>query len=123
MVRVAVVELATEQEAPLKVMVTVVPVAEADAVHVVNPLPKVTVGEAGTVKAGLKTAVMVLPAVRAPVELVLKATVQSEAAPPVWGEPVKATFVTAVAGAMTTPEEGLAAAVSVEVFTLKVVLV
>src|SRR5438093_1531786 len=119
MVRVAALELATEHEAPLKVMVTVAPVAEADAVQLVKPLPNVTVGEAGTVKAGLKTTVMVLPPAKAPVELVRNETVQSALAPPVWGEPVKVTFVTGVAAAMMTLA-GLAAAVSLVVFTLNV---
>jgi hypothetical protein len=119
MVRLTVVELLTEQEAPLKVMVTVVPVVEALTVQLVNPLPKVTVGEAGTEKAELKTTVMTSPAARAPLAVVLKATVQSAAAPPVWGEPVKATFVTAVAAVITTLEAGFPAP-SFDVATLKV---
>jgi hypothetical protein len=76
MVRLAVVELAKEQDTPLKVTVTVDPVADAEAVQLVNPLPKVTLGEAGTVNAGLKATVMVSPAARAPAEPVLSPTVQ-----------------------------------------------
>jgi hypothetical protein len=101
------------------VMATVVPVAEALAVQLVNPLPKVTVGEAGTVKAELKTTVTALPPAREPVELVVNPTVQVAVLFSVEGEPVKATFVTAVAAATTT-SEGLAAAVSAVVFTLNV---
>jgi hypothetical protein len=118
MARVAVVELATEQDTPLKVMVTVVPVAEALAVQLVNPLPKVTVGEAGTEKAELKTTVMVSPAPNAPAEPVLNPAVQVAVAAAVWGEPAKVTFVSLLA--MDTAEAGLAAAVSIEVFTLNV---
>jgi hypothetical protein len=119
MVRVAVVELATEQEAPLRVMVTVVPVAVALGVQLVNPLPRTTVGEAGTEKAELKTTVILSPAAIAPVAVVLNETVQSAVLFAVWGAPVKVTFVTAVAAAMTTAEAGVAAA-SLDVTTLKV---
>jgi hypothetical protein len=118
MVSVAVAELATEQDAPLKVMVTVAPVADALAVQLVNPVPRMTDGEAGTVKAELNATVMVSPAARAPAEPVLNPTVQVAVAAAVWGEPVKVTLVTLLA--MDTGEAGLAAAASFDVATLKV---
>jgi hypothetical protein len=118
MVRLAVVELATEQEAPLRVTVAVVPVAVALAAQLVNPPSRATDGEAGTVKAELKTTVILSPAAIAPVEVVLNETVQSAVLFAVWGAPAKATFVTAVAAAMTTLEARLPAA-SLDVATLK----
>ena len=54
MVRVAVVLLFRAQPAPARVMVTTPRVALAVAVQLVNPVPKVTVGVAGTVKFGGK---------------------------------------------------------------------
>jgi hypothetical protein len=120
MVRLAVVELATEQDAPLKVIVTVVPVAEAEAVQLLNPPSRATDGEAGALKAELKTTVILSPAPSAPVALVLKETVQSAVLFADWGEPVKLTFVPALAAAITTAEAGLPAASS-DVATVKVV--
>ena len=66
MVREAAVLLFTAQDAPAKVMVTTPPVALAVAVQPVNPVPKVTVGVAGTVTFEVNVAVMVLPAASVP---------------------------------------------------------
>jgi hypothetical protein len=77
-VRLAAVESLTEQEAPASVIVTVVlfvPPVVAVAVQLVNPLPRAIVGVAGTEKAVLKTAVIVSPAARCPVPLVVNPTV------------------------------------------------
>jgi hypothetical protein len=78
-VRVAGVELASVQVVPWfpRVMVTVLPeTVVLWTKQCENPLPMVTVGEAGTVKAELKATVMVSPAARAPAELVVNPTVQ-----------------------------------------------
>jgi hypothetical protein len=82
--------------APLaSVTVAVVPVPVAVAEQFAKPVSSVTVGTAGTVKPLLKTIVIVSPAARLPPPPVLKPTVQSERAPPVWGLPVKLTRLTA----------------------------
>jgi len=117
--------LASAQVPPLlaRVRVTTAPLAVAVAEQSTNPVGKVMVGVAGTVKAELNVTVTVPPAARAPLEELLKPTVQVATAPAVWGEPEKVTGVGLVATAIITFDEGLAAAVSAEVFTLNVVLV
>jgi hypothetical protein len=75
-----------------------------------KPLPSTIVGVAGTVKPALNPTVTVPPAASAPLELVVKPTVQSERAPPVWGEPENESAVTGLA--ITTADAGLTAAVS-----------
>ena len=105
MVREAAVLLFTAQDAPAKVMVTTPPVALAVAVQPVNPVPKVTVGVAGTVTFELNVAVMVLPAASLPLGEVVKPMLQVEEALAVWGEPEKETALGAV-GVMVTPEAG-----------------
>jgi len=116
-VRVAVVDAATEHDAPASVTVTVVPDVEPVAVQVVKPEPSVIVGVAGMVKPELKTIVIVAPVLSAPAELVLNDSVQSERAPPVCGEPAKLMFVGAFE--MTIADGGLTATVSRLVLTLK----
>jgi len=116
-VNVAVVDAGTAHDAPDSVTVTVVLDVEPVAVQLVNPETSVIVGVAGIVKPALKTSVIVAPLPRAPVELVLNDSVQSERAPPVCGEPEKLTFVGGLE--MTTAEGGLTAIVSRLVFTLK----
>jgi hypothetical protein len=118
MLRVAAVLLASAHDAPAKVMVTTPPVALAVAVQLVNPLTKVTVGDAGTLKAELNVAVMVLPAARWPLAEVVKPSVHVAVEFAVWAEPEKETTVGVVAAAITTLEAGLAAVVSCEVATL-----
>jgi hypothetical protein len=116
-VSVAVVDAATEHDAPDSVTVTVVPVVEPVAVQLVKPEPSVIVGVAGIVKPALKTMVIVAPLPREPVELVLNDSVQSERAPPVCGEPEKVTLVGAFE--MTIGDGGFTATVSRLVLTLK----
>ena len=123
MVREAAVLLFTAQDAPARVMVTTPPVALAVAVQLVKPVPKVTVGVAGTVKSSGSVAVMVLPAASLPLAEVVKPTVQVEEAWAAVDPGEKVTAVGVVAAAITTLEAGLAAVVSCEVATLKVVLV
>ena len=123
MVREAAVLLFTAQDAPAKVMVTTPPVALAVAVQPVNPVPKVTVGVAGTVTFELNVAVMVLPAASLPLGEVVKPMLQVEEALAVWGEPEKETALGAVAAAITTFEPGLTVVTSCEVAALKVVFV
>ncbi len=118
MLSVALVLFGSEQETPLRVIVTVVPVREPVAVQELKPVPSVIVGDAGTVKPELKTTVIVPPEASAPVELVRKPTVQVDRAPPVWGEPLNVTFETGLE--MTTAEAGFAAVVSTLVATLNV---
>src|SRR6266508_6338931 len=120
MLSVALVLFGSEQETPLRVIVTVVPVREPVAVQELKPVPSVIVGDAGTVKPELKTTVIVPPEASAPVELVVKPTVQVDRAPPVWGEPLNVTLETLVAGAIVTAEAGFAAAASALVATLNV---
>jgi hypothetical protein len=72
----AAVLAATEHDAPASVTVAVVPAPTAVAVQLVKPLPSVTVGDAGTVKPAGKTIVIVSPTLMAPVELVVKPSVQ-----------------------------------------------
>jgi hypothetical protein len=122
MVREAVVVLPTAHDAPAKVMVTTWFVVVAAAVQLVNPVPKTMVGVAGTVKAELKVTAMGLFAASLPLADVVKPTLQVETALAVWGEPEKVTAVGVVA-VMVIPEPGLAATVSSEVATLKLVLV
>jgi hypothetical protein len=116
-VSVAVVDAATEHDAPESVTVTVVPEVEPVAVQLVKPEPSTIVGVAGMVKPELKTIVIVAPLASAPAELVLNDSVQSERAPPVCGEPENVTLVGALE--MTIADGGLTATVSRLVFTLK----
>lgn len=109
-VSVAAVLFASAHDAPASVTVTVVPEPAPFAVQLVKPLPSTIVGVAGTVKPALKAIVIVPPAASAPLELVVKPTVQSERAPPVCGAPESETAVTGLA--MTIADAGLAAAVS-----------
>ena len=118
MLRVAAVLLASAHDAPAKVMVTTPPVALAVAVQLVNPLTKVTVGDAGTVKPEGKVTLMVLPVARWPLAEVVKPSVHVAVEFAVWAEPEKETAVGVVAAAITTLEAGLAAVVSCEVATL-----
>jgi hypothetical protein len=118
---VAAVELASAQVPALlaRVIVTVFEIAEALAAQLAKPVTSVTVGLVGTAKPLLKTAVMVSPALRAPVLEVVKPTVQVEVAPAVCGEPVKVTEAGLLAAAMTIEALGLAVAVSGVVVTEK----
>ena len=95
------------------------PEAVAVAEQLENPVGKVMIGVAGTVNAELNVTVIVLPAARAPLDEVVKPSVQVAVEPAVCGEPEKVTAVTEVA-VITTAEAGFAAAVSFEVATLKV---
>src|SRR5581483_2991707 len=88
--------LARAQEAPDRVIVTVVPEVEPDPVQLVNPLGSVIAGDAGTVKLLLKTTVTVSPAARAPALLVVKPAVQVAVDPASVVEPLKLTLVTLV---------------------------
>jgi hypothetical protein len=109
-VRVAAALFARAHDAPTRVTVTVVPEPEPVAVQLVKPLPSTIVGVAGTVNPALNPIVIVLPPASAPLELVVKPTVQSERAPPVCGEPANETAVTGLA--ITIAAAGFAAAVS-----------
>src|SRR5262249_25121633 len=109
-VSVAAVLFPTAHEAPASVTVTVVPEPEPVRVQVVKPLTTTIVGVAGTVKPALNAIVIVLAAASAPLELVVKPTVQSERAPPVCGEPANETPVTGLA--ITIADAGVTAAVS-----------
>ena len=123
MVREAAVLLFTAQDTPAKVMVTTPPVALAVAVQPVNPVPKVTVGVAGTVTFELNVAVMVLPAASLPLAEVVKPTLQVEEAWAAVDPGEKETALGAVAAAITTFEPGLTTVTSCEVAALKVVFV
>ena len=83
MVMLAAVLLASAQVPPLsaRVIVTTSLVLQALAEQFRKPVGRPIVGVAGTVKAELKLAVMVLPAARCPEAEVLKPTVQVEEAP------------------------------------------
>jgi len=120
-VSVAAVLFARAHVAPASVTVTVVPEPEPVAVQLAKPLPSTTAGVAGTVKPALNASVIVLPAASAPLELVVKPTVQSERALPVCGEPENETPVTGLA--ITIAEAGFAAAVSRLVAMLNVLAV
>jgi len=109
-VSVAAAPFATAHDAPDSVTLTVVPEPEPVAVQLVKPLPSTIVGVAGTVKPALNVIVTVLPAASAPLELVVKPTVQSERALPVCGEPENETPVTGLA--ITIADAGFVAAVS-----------
>jgi hypothetical protein len=109
-VSVAAVLFASAHDAPASVTVTVVPEPEPVAVQLAKPLPSAIVGVAGTVKPALNAIVIVLPAASAPLELVVKPTVQSERAPPVCGDPENETAVTGLA--ITIADAGFAAPVS-----------
>lgn len=85
----------------------------------VNPVPKVTLGDAETVNEGLNVTVMVLPAASAPLAEGAKPTAQGESA---LGneEPGEKVTPVGVVAVMTTAEPGLAAVTSCEVARLKV---
>ncbi|HEY8407899.1 MAG TPA: hypothetical protein VIK66_07975 [Gaiellaceae bacterium] len=119
-VSVAVVFAASVQEAPESVTVAVCPLAVADAVQLLNPPVRATVGVAGTVNPELKTTVIVSPPRRPPVALDLKLTVHVERAPPVCGAPLNVTVFTDVAAAIVTADAGFALTVSPLVATLNV---
>ena len=91
------------------------------AVQPVNPVPKVTVGVAGTVELDGSVAVMVLPRTRLPIAEVVKPTLQVEEALAA-ADPGENETAVGVAAVMVIPEAGLTALVSSEVATLKVVL-
>jgi hypothetical protein len=112
----------SEQVPPLSasVIVTVWPLVDAAAEHVANPVGSVTVGVAGIVKPAGKTTVIVSPALSAPVELVVKPTVQVAVAPAERVEPEKLMLDGVVAAAIVTADPGFAAEVSVAVLTLNV---
>jgi hypothetical protein len=118
----AVVLFPSEHVPPLfaSVIVTVEPEVLPVAEQFVNPLGSVTVGEAGTVKLALKTTVIVWPAETAPVELVVKPTVQVVVAPKTCEAPLNVTLLTLVAAEIVTAEPGFVAVVSTLVATLKV---
>jgi hypothetical protein len=109
-VSVAAVLFASVQDAPASVTVTVVPEPAPLAVQFEKPPPSTIVGVAGTVKPALNPIVIVPPAESAPLELVVKPTVQSERAPPVCGAPENETPETGLA--ITIADAGPAAAVS-----------
>jgi hypothetical protein len=114
---------ATAQVPALSASVTVTVWAAAVAVaeQLVNPAPRTMVGVAGTVKPGLRTAVIVSPAASEPPEPAVKPSVQVERALAVCGEPAKERAEGAVAAAITIAAPGLTALVlSAEVWTLKV---
>ena len=85
-----------------------------------NPLTKVIVGVAGAVKPALNVTMIVLVAASDPVEEVVKPSVQVAIALATRLEPEKVTEVGVVAAVITTAAPGLAARVSIEVATLKV---
>lgn len=116
----AAVLAATEHDAPASVTVAVVPEPVAVAVQLVKPLPSVTVGTAGTVKPAGKTIVIVSPELIAPVELVVKPSVQFALADGACVEPLKLTELTEVAAAIVTLEAGFAETGSPLVETLNV---
>ncbi len=96
----AAVPLPTAQVPPLSasVIVTVVVSVVAVAEQLTKLAPSTIVGVAGTTNAVRpalgKTTVIVLPALRAPVALVVNPTVQSDVAPATMDEPTKVTTVT-----------------------------
>jgi len=109
---------------PLLASVTVtdneLPTAVAE--QFVNPVPSVTVGEAGTVNPDGNTTVAVSPTRSAPVALELKPAVQVARALAASDVAVNDTAVAAVAEAITTAAAGLTTEVlSADVFTLKLV--
>jgi hypothetical protein len=111
---------AREHDAPASVTVAVVPDPVAVAVQLVKPLPSVTVGAAGTVKPAGKATVIVSPAAIAPVELVVKPSVQLALAAGACVDPLKLTELTEVAAEMTTADAGFAEIGSPLVETLNV---
>jgi hypothetical protein len=112
----------SEQVPPLSdsVIVTVWPLVDAVAAHVVNPVGSVIVGVAGIVKPAGRTTVIMSPALSAPVVLVEKPTVHVADAPAERVDPEKLMLAGAVAAEIVTGEAGLAAEVSVAVLTLNV---
>ena len=75
-VRVAAVLGASAHEAPARVMVTVCPDPTPVAVQLAKPVGRVIAGVDGIVKPVGKTTVIVRPALRAPVAVGVKPTVQ-----------------------------------------------
>jgi hypothetical protein len=118
-VSVTALELLTVQVPPLlaRVIVTVLELVEALAEQFVKPLARFTVGLAGIENNESNTSVIVSPESSAPDGEVVKPTVQFEEAPPVCGEPAKVTAATIEIG---IGPAGLAATVSSEVATVKV---
>jgi hypothetical protein len=112
MVNVPVALSFNKQLLPCVVMVTTPPVALAVGVpQLLNPLPKATVGVAGTLKFELKVAVMVLLLPnRNPLDDALKLTVQVEEVLATVEAGVKATVDTELAEATPTPTRGAATA-------------
>ena len=102
MVNVAAWLLASAQDPPAKVTVTTLLVVVAVAVQLENPLGRVIVGDAGTAKPAGKVAVIVPPEANAPVDEVVKPSVQVAVEFAVCGTPAKVTFVGEVAAAETT---------------------
>lgn len=94
---------------------TAAPVAE----QLLNALPRVIAGVAVMPNAGWNVAVIVLPAARAPVALVVNAAVHVVVTPGAVSVPVYVTVVTAVA-AIVTAAAGTTATVSLEVATANV---
>jgi hypothetical protein len=94
----------TAHDAPAKLIVTVEPEVDAVAVQLVNPLPSVTVGVAGIVKAELNTTVILSTDDRAPEALVVNPTAQLAVDPAVCGVPTKETLETLVAATIITSE-------------------
>ena len=103
---------------------TTPPAADAVvALQPVKPAPaKVTVGEAGIVKALLKVTVTLSPAASAPVPEAVNCAVQVAVAPAFVRLPVKDTAVGDVAAEMTTLDAGLASVPSLLVCTRNNVL-
>ena len=121
----AVVALATEQLEPLSVIVTVLWSGEEPvAVQLVNPVPRVIVGDVGTDRPLLvfSIAVILLPAASAPVEEVLKPTVQVAVEACVAGDAENVAGEGDVAAPIVPPDAGLAVPGSAPVVTLKSVL-
>jgi hypothetical protein len=121
-VRLALALLATAHvPARVILMVGLVTVVVAPVQVPENPVPKVIVGLAGTVKPAGNTTVTESPAPSAPVELAMKLAVQLAAAPATRDALEKLTPETAVAAAIITLAGLRLAAVSLVVRTLNVV--
>ena len=118
MVTLPAVLFASAQD-PLRVMVTTWPLVEPVVVPVQVPVKpeNETVGVAGMVNPAGKVTEIVLPEARAPVEDVLKLSVQLAVAPAFSELPVKETAETEVA-VIVIAELGLTAVTSFEVATL-----
>jgi len=119
MVTLPAVLFASAQD-PLRVMVTTWPLVEPVVVPVQVPVKpeNETVGVAGMVNPAGKVTEIVLPEARAPVEDVVKLSVQLAEVLATWELPVKETAETEVAAVIVIPELGLTAVASCEVATL-----